>query len=163
MGYNPFRWFTQGKYRKRPLKSNAPLLLKIKNGDFEYSPFFHEANDNHKLYDSMYNEFMDNSHIADINNKKHEAHQHAKMKRIKAHKLEEKGWEEEQARLYQLKKELTAEFGQDLWEEAMEAKIGGRGTTEDLYWWYKKKVGMGETPSEMAIQLGRKTTKGLQP
>jgi len=45
----------------------------------------------------------------------------------------------------------------------MDSKIGGRGTTEDLYWWYKKKVGMGTTPSEMAIQLGRKTTKGLQP
>ena len=34
MGYNPFRWYTSGKYRKRPLKSNAPLLLKIQNGDF---------------------------------------------------------------------------------------------------------------------------------
>ena len=29
MGYNPFRWYTSGKYRKKPLKSNAPLLLKI--------------------------------------------------------------------------------------------------------------------------------------
>lgn len=162
MGYNPFRWYTSGKYRKRPLKSNAPLLLKIRNGDFEYSPFFHEANDNHKLYDKMYNEFMNNSHISDINSKKHEAHQYAKMKRIKAHKLEEKGLEEEQARLYQLKKELEAEFGKDLWEKANERQRG-KGTTEDLYWWYKKQVGMGTTPSEMAIQLGRKTTKGLQP
>ncbi len=70
--------------------------------------------------------------------------------------------EEEQARLYQLKKELTAEFGKDLWEKANERQRG-KGTTEDLYWWYKKQVGMGTTPSEMAIQLGRKTTKGLQP
>ena len=70
--------------------------------------------------------------------------------------------EEEQARLYQLKKELEAEFGKDLWEKASERQRG-KGTTEDLYWWYKKQVGMGTTPSEMAIQLGRKTTKGLQP
>ena len=45
MGYNPFRWYTQNKYRKKPLKKQSPLLLKIRNGDFEYSPFFREAKD----------------------------------------------------------------------------------------------------------------------
>ena len=163
MAYNPFRWYTSGKYRKRPLKSSAPLLLKIRNGDFEYSPFFLEADDNHKLYEEMYQQFMDTSHIKNIHDKNHEAHQYAKMKRIKAQKLMEKGMEEEQTRLWQLKKELELEFGVDLWQESQEVKIGGRGTTEDLYWWYKKKVGMGTTPSEIAIQLGRTTTKGLQP
>ena len=29
----------------------------------------------------------------------------------------------------------AGEVGQDLWEEGMEAKLSGRGTTEDLYWW----------------------------
>lgn len=163
MAYNPFRWYTSGKYRKRPLPQSSPLLLKIKNGDFECSPFFLEARDNDKLYDEMYQYFMDTSPIQSITDRHHEAHQYAKMKRIKANKLREKADEEEQTRLYQLRKELTAEFGQDLWEESMEAKLGGRGTTEDLYWWYKKKVGMGQTPSEMAIALGRKTTNGLRP
>lgn len=162
MGYNPFRWYTSGKYRKRPLKSSSPLLLKIRNGDFELSPFYREASDNHNLYDKMYNEFMDSSLISDIHNKKHEAHQYAKMKRIKAYKLEEKALEEEHTRLRQLRIELESEFGKDLWEKALE-KQRGKGTTEDLYWWYKKQVGMGLTPSEMAIQLGRKTTKGLKP
>jgi hypothetical protein len=162
MGYNPFRYYTQGKYRKRPLKSYSPLLLKIRNGDFEYSPYFLEADDNHKLYDKMYNEYIQNSYSKDEFSIKHEAHQHAKMKRIKAHKLMEVGIVEEQSRLYQLRKELTAEFGKDLWDKAHERQRG-KGTTEDLYWWYKKQVGMGQTPSEMAISLGRKTTKGLQP
>ena len=162
MGYNPFRYFTEGKYRKRPLKSYSPLLLKIRNGDFEYSPYFLEADDNEKLYDKMYNEYMKASHLKNIHDKKHEAHQVAKMKRIKAHKLMEVGIVEEQSRLYQLRKELTAEFGKDLWDKANERQRG-KGTTEDLYWWYKKQVGMGQTPSEMAISLGRKTTKGLQP
>ena len=67
MGYNPFRWYTSGKYRKRPLNQSAPLLLKIKNGDFEYSPFYKEAKDNHKMYDTMYDEFMNTSAISDIN------------------------------------------------------------------------------------------------
>tara|TARA_Y100001938_G_scaffold25431_1_gene33847 strand:- start:12212 stop:12706 length:495 start_codon:yes stop_codon:yes gene_type:complete len=162
MGYNPFRWYTQGKYRKRPLKSNAPLLLKIQNGDFEYSPFFREAKDNEKLYDKMYKEKYDSMYSSDEMSKHHESHQHAKMKRIKAQKLMEKGLEEELTRLNHLRKELTAEFGKDLWEKSLE-KQRGKGTTEDLYWWYKKQVKMGQTPSEMAISLGRKTTKGLQP
>lgn len=161
MGYNPFRWYTSGKYRKKPLYSSAPLLLKIRNGDFEYSPFYKEAEDNHKLYDKMYNEFMDTVVIRDLAGKKYEAHQHAKMKRIKAMKLEEKGLEEEEARLVQLRKELELEFGKDLWDMCME-KQRGNGTTEDIYWWYKKECKMGMTPSEIAIKLGRNTTKGLK-
>ena len=62
MAYNPFRWFTQGKYRKKPLKKSSPLLLRIQNGDFELSPFYYEARDNDKLYDKMYNEYIQNSH-----------------------------------------------------------------------------------------------------
>ena len=84
MGYNPFRWYTQGKYRKKPLKSNAPLLLKIQNGDFEKSPFYKEAEDNMKLYDKMYNEYIEKSNSKDDHMIKHEAHQYAKMKKIKA-------------------------------------------------------------------------------
>ena len=137
-------------------------MLKIRNGDFESSPFFREAEDARKDYQRMYDEYIQNSHSKDEFSIKHEAHQYAKMKNVKALKLDEKADEEEQARLYQLKKELEAEFGKDLWDEAHERQRGN-GTTEDLYWWYKKKVGMGQTPSEMAIQLGRKTTKGLQP
>ena len=161
MAYNPFRWYTEGKYRKKPLKKQTPLLLKIRNGDFEYSPFFLESKDNDKLYDDMYQQFMETSHIKDELNKKTEAHQYAKMKRIKAQKLMEKGLEEEQSRLLELKKELELEFGKDLWKKCLE-KQRGKGTTEDMYWWYKKQVKMGQTPSEMAIALGRKTTKGLR-
>ena len=152
MAYNPFRWYTSGKYRKKPLPQSSPLLLKIKNGDFEYSPFFREANDNEKLYQQMYDEYMQTSGISDISDRKVEAHQHAKMKRVKAHKLKEKGHEEDLTRLIQLQKELAAEFGQDLWEEAMEAKLGGKGTTEDLYWWYKKRCNQSYTKSELQIR-----------
>lgn len=161
MGYNPFRWYTSGKYRKRPLPQSSPLLLKIRNGDFELSPFYKEAEDARKDYQRMYDEFIQNSHINDELDLKHEAHQYAKMKNVRALKLDEKADEEEQARLQQLRKELTLEFGKDLWDKAHERQRG-KGTTEDLYWWYKKQVGMGQTPSEIAIQLGRETTKGLR-
>ena len=161
MAYNPFRYFTEGKYRKRPLKSKFPLLLKIRNGDFEYSPYFREADDNEKLYNKMYNHFMETSLIVDINDRKVEAHEFAKMKRIKQNKLMEVGIDEEQTRLFQLRKELTEEFGKDLWEKCLEKKRG-KGTTEDMYWWYKKQCKMGTTQSEIAIALGRTTTKGLK-
>ena len=162
MGYNPFRWYTQGKYRTKPLKKQSPLLLKIRNGDFEYSPFFLEATDNNKLYDDMYQQYMDTSGIKDINDRRVEAHQHAKMKRIKAQKLMEKGIEEENSRLMELKRRLKDEFGKCLWDKSFNRQRG-KGTTEDLYWWYKKQTKIGQTPSEIAIQLGRKTTAGLLP
>ena len=161
MGYNPFRWYTNGKYRRKPLPQSSPLLLKIRNGDFESSPFFKEAVDARKDYQRMYDEFMSKSHITNIKEKEVEAHQYAKMKNVRALKLDEKADEEENTRLNQLRTELTLEFGKDLWNKAHERQRG-KGTTEDLYWWYKKQVKMGTTPSEIAIQLGRKTTKGLR-
>jgi len=41
-GYNKYRWWTQGRPNK-PLNVDAPLLLKIRNGDFDYSYMFSEA------------------------------------------------------------------------------------------------------------------------
>tara|TARA_B110000902_G_scaffold133950_1_gene155361 strand:+ start:372 stop:857 length:486 start_codon:yes stop_codon:yes gene_type:complete len=161
MAYNAFRYFTEGKYRRRPLKAKFPLLLKIRNGDFEYSPYFREAIDNNKLYDAIYTKFMETSQIDDIFDRRHEAHQLAKMKRIKENKLMEVGINEENIRLRQLRIELEVEFGKDLWEKCLE-KQRGKGTTEDMYWWYKTQVKMSTTPSEIAIALGRTTTKGLR-
>jgi hypothetical protein len=151
MGYNPFRWYTQGKYRTKPLKKSSPLLLKIQNGDFEYSPFFLESKDNDKLYDEMFQQYMETSQIRDINDRKVEAHEYAKMKRIKSQKLMEKGIEEEQSRLHQLREELKLEFGKDLWNKCLK-KQRGKGTTEDMYWWYKKQIGGSYTKSELKIR-----------
>ena len=161
MAYNPFRWYTKGTYRKRPLKSTSPLLLKIKNGDFEYSPFLLESVDEEKNYHKKYDTFMNTSQIRNINDRKVEAHQYAKLRRVASQKLMEVGINEENLRLRQLRIELEAEFGKDLWEKCLE-KQRGKGTTEDMYWWYKKQVKMGTTPSEIAIILGRNTTKGLR-
>tara|TARA_B110000003_G_scaffold276330_2_gene322238 strand:+ start:1098 stop:1562 length:465 start_codon:yes stop_codon:yes gene_type:complete len=151
MAYNPFRWYTEGKYRKRPLKKSAPLLLRIQNGDFEYSPFFLESKDQEKLYDDMFQQYMETSKLQNMNDKRMEAHQFAKMKRIKSQKLMEKGLEEEQTRLYELKTELEKEFDKDLWDKCLK-KQRGKGTTEDMYWWYKKQVKQGYTKSELKIR-----------
>lgn len=154
MAYSPFRWFTKGTYRKRPLKKSALLLARIQNGDFEYSPFLRESVDEEQNYQNKYNQFMSTSMIDNINDRKVEAHQFAKMRRIASQKLMEKGLEEEFTLLRQLRKELEYEFGQDLWEKCLE-KQRGNGTTEDIYWWYKKEVGVHYTTSEL-IQLNKR-------
>ena len=57
MGYNPFRWYTKGR-RKKPLKKSEPLLLKIRNGDFEYSPYFDEVKEVEKEGQKIYDDYM---------------------------------------------------------------------------------------------------------
>jgi hypothetical protein len=83
------------------------------------------------------------------------------MQRIKALKLRMVAGEQEQKILWKLQMELKKEFGKDLWDKAMERKRG-KGTTEDLYWWYKKQVKEVMSKSEMAIKLKRASTKGLE-
>jgi hypothetical protein len=151
MAYNPFRWYTKGSYRKKPLKSKSPLLLKIQNGDFEYSPFLRESVDEENNYHKKYDDFMKTSLQQDGLEKQVEAHQHAKLRRVASQKLMEKGLEEEQIRLNELKRLLKEEFGKCLWDKCLE-KQRGKGTTEDMYWWYKKQMGLTYTKSELQIR-----------
>ena len=67
--------------------------------------------------------------------------------------------------LNELRKQLRVEFDldrdTDLWDKAVE-KQRGKGTIEDLYWWYKKQVKHFTTKSEMDIKFERTNTKGLE-
>ena len=151
MAYNPFRWYTKGSYRKKPLKSKSPLLLKIQNGDFDYSPYLRESIDEENNYRKKYDDFMKTSLQQDGPEKQVEAHQHAKLRRVASQKLMEKGLEEEETRLNELKRLLKEEFGKCLWDKCLE-KQRGKGTTEDMYWWYKKQMGLTYTKSELQIR-----------
>lgn len=159
MGYNPYLWYT--KTRKRALPQGAPLLLKIRNGDFERTPYFEEAKQAREDAKVMYELTLKNSRISDPLQLEREAMDSARIKRVKALKLMEVGHEDEMKRLLQLRKELTNEFEKDLWDKAMERQRG-KGTTEDLYWWYKKQCKLGTTPSEMDIFLKKSNTNGLE-
>ena len=149
MGYNKFRWYTNGR-RKKPLKKSEPLLLRIRNGDFEYSPYFDEAKEVGKEGDKMVNELMKTLKIDCQFERMAEALHRSKMKRIKRNKLLEVGDEEENKRLRELRLALEKEFDKDLWDKSLE-KQRGKGTTEDLYWWYKKQCKLGMTKSEYQI------------
>ena len=149
MGYNPYRWYTKGN-RKKPLKKSEPLLLRIQNGDYEYSPYFLEAKEVEKEGLKMVEFLMKTLHISDELERYQESMERTKMKRVKRLKLMEVGEEEENKRLRELRIELTKEFGKDLWEKSLERQRG-KGTTEDLYWWYKKQCKLGMTKSEYQI------------
>lgn len=146
MAYNKFRWFT--KQRKRKLPKSAPLLQRIQNGDFEYSIYFDEVKQVRKEAEKIYEDVMNNSLIDDMVQRKNEALESSKMKRVRALKLMEEADKDENRILRDLREELTKEFGVDLWDKAHE-KQRGKGTTEDLYLWYKKEVGQTYTKSDL--------------
>ena len=137
MAYNKFRWFT--KQRKRKLPKSAPLLQRIQNGDFEYSIYFDEVNQVRKEAQKVYDSVMENALIDDENQRRNEALDSSRMKRVRALKLMEEADKDENRILRDLREELTKEFGVDLWDKAHE-KQRGKGTTEDLYYWYKKQT-----------------------
>ena len=160
MGYNKFRWWTKGRPNK-PLKADAPLLLKIRNGDFDYSYMFNEATQMRESAKEVYELTYKNYGGTDEKNRVEAALEASRMRRVKALKLELEGGREEQITLWKLQMELKKEFGKDLWEKSLERQRG-KGTLEDLYMWYKKQVKEGTTKSEMDIQLKRWNTKGLE-
>jgi len=160
MGYNPFRWWTKGRPNK-PLKAEAPLLLKIRNGDFDYSYMFSEAKQMRETSESTYNEAYKNYGGTDQRNREQAAIEASRMKRVKAIKLELEAGKDEVMILWKLRMELKKEFGKDLWDKSLERQRG-KGTLEDLYWWYKKQVKEAITTSEMDIKFKRTNTKGLE-
>ena len=160
MAYNKFRWWTKGRPNK-PLKADAPLLLKIRNGDFDYSYMFSEAQIVKESAEKASADAYKNYGGTDEQNRIQASLEAGRMKRIKALKLQIEADKNEKSILWKLRKELTAEFGKDLWDKAMERQRG-KGTLEDLYVWYKKQVKEGTTKSEMDIQLKRSNIKGLE-
>jgi len=160
MAYNKFRWWTKGRPNK-PLKADAPLLLKIRNGDFNYSYMFSEARAVKESAQKAGEDAYKNYGGTDEQNRIQASLEAGRMKRIKAIKLELEALSDENRILWKLQGELKKEFGKDLWDKAMERQRG-KGTLEDLYMWYKKQVKEGTTKSEMDIQLKRPNVKGLE-
>jgi len=160
MAYNKYRWYTKGRPNK-PLKADAPLLLKIRNGDFDYSYMFSEAREVRESAKKAGEDAYKNYGGTDEQNRNEAALEAGRMKRIKAIKLELEAFVDENRILWKLQTELRKEFGKDLWDKAMNTKRSLK-SIEDLYWWYKKQCKEATTKSEIDIQLKRSNTKGLE-
>jgi hypothetical protein len=160
MAYNKFRWWTKGRPNK-PLKADAPLLLKIRNGDFDYCYMFNEAIEMRATSQKVYEQTYNNYGGTDERNRIQAALEASQMKRVKALKLELEANKEEQMLLWKLRSQLTKEFGKDLWDKAMERQRG-KGTLEDLYEWYRKNSKVKNPQSIQDIQLRKPNIKGLE-
>lgn len=160
MAYNKYRWWTKGRPNK-PLKATAPLLLKIRNGDFDYSYMFTEAklvrDSSQKSYDDTYKNYAG----TDEKNRVEAALEASRMRRVTAIKLELEAARDEENILWRLRQELKKEFGKDLWDKAME-RSRGDGSLEALYEWYRKNSKVKNPQSIQDIQLRKPNTKGLE-
>ena len=96
--------------RKKPLKVSEPLLLRIRNGDFEHSPYFDEAESMKEEAVQLVEHLMKTLHISNESERYQEAMERTKMKRVKRLKLLEVADVEEKKRLRELKLALEKEF-----------------------------------------------------
>lgn len=161
MGRNTFNWWRRNK-KRRTLKKTAPLLLRIENGDFELSQYYDEANfeldtkrrltefeeERGKRLGLKYETIRQNVFNA------------TDQYQRRYNRLFKDFTEDEDRILDDLRESLKKEFGKDMWDKCMERQRG-KGRVIDIYYWYKKQCKMNTTPSELAIKLKRKTTKGL--
>jgi len=136
MAYNKFRWWVTGRIKK-PLPSTKPLLDRIRNGDFEYSPYFEQAESQRKLSDELFDTTFKNSKSNSYITKYMDSLDSGRMNRVRALKLDDEAHKHEYNRLCTLREALFKEFGFDLWDSVMNDDFNGN--TEDLYWYYKTK------------------------
>lgn len=153
MSYNRYKWWTKGRPRK-PLPEKTPLLLKILNGDFEYSYMFSESrkmrNESKNVYDTTYKNYIGYTESGRVE----AAMTASRMKRLKAVKLEIEAGKDEERILLKLKNEFQKEFEIDIWDDIMSGKKQ-IGTIIELYYHYKSVIGMEMTPSEFDIKYQR--------
>ena len=137
MGYNKFQWWMNGQKRKKPLGKNAPLLDKIKNGDFDYSPLFDASKkcrqDSELAYELAYKNYIGNDEL----NRIRAAEDSARMTRVRALKLLDSADKDEHTRLVDLRTALKNQFKVDLWDKIIEEKPM---SLVELYKWYEKQV-----------------------
>jgi hypothetical protein len=134
MAYNKYRWWTRKKKHK-PLSVTAPLYDKIKNGDYDYSPMFAEAEEVRASAKKAYDDTYKNYGGTDEKNRIEVSLEASRMKRLRALKLELEAHKDEQMILFKLRKDLESVFGIDVWDEAIE-KVDGDLIA--LYTYYKK-------------------------
>lgn len=160
MARSTYNWWRRNKKRKT-LPKSKPLLLRIRNGDFETSQYLKEAAAEMETLTNLKEKEILRAQKLNLNKETTEQNVFNATDEYQRryNRLMKDFFEDEQRILKELRMGLKREFKKDLWERAMESLSDGG--VEDLYWWYKKELGLGQTPSEIAIQLGRDSIKGL--
>lgn len=89
------------------------MFDKIQNGDYNYSHYYSEAEEARKGYSSLFQQKMNET------NDYAQARSFARMKNVRALKLDEEGHAHEIRLLHELRNSLEEEFGFDLWDDMM--------------------------------------------
>lgn len=136
MGFNRFRWWTYSKKPKK-LKKSAPLIEKIRHGDYDLSIYLQDVPLAEKDYEERYQKAADEYDTTDEFAKHSHAHAQARKRNEARLKLLEEGTVDELKTLKRLRNDLEKEFGEDLWDEATSVETGLE-TVEDIYDYYKE-------------------------
>lgn len=141
MARTTYNWWRRNEKRKR-LNKKSPLIDKIKNGDFEYSQYYDEAQEELKTIERITQEQTERGNrlnlrgiTIDENIRKETDQYYRRYTRLmKDHD------EEEDRLLNELKLSLKKEFGNH-WEYLYKRWINGELgdlTVEELYYEYQK-------------------------
>lgn len=141
MARTTYNWWRRNDKRKK-LDKNSPLIDKIKHGDFEYSQYYDEAQQELNSIERITQEHQERGKrlglrgvTIDENIRKDVDQYHRRYTRLmKDH------YEEEDRLLRELRKELKKEFGKH-WDYLYESWLNGKTedlTIEELYNTYKR-------------------------
>jgi hypothetical protein len=143
LNYNQFRWWRKWDSKNKPLDKSKPLLDKIRNGDFDYSHYFWQAqiceielNEKYQAYNNS-DRWMEETQVD----------------RARRKRLFEDFEKDEAEKLKQIQKEFIATFRIDKEKYESEVLEFG-GTLEDFYFHCKQKFGAYSTP--LKSKRGRK-------
>lgn len=138
MGFNRFRWWTYSKKPKK-LKKSAPLIDKIRNGDFDLSIYLQDVPLAEQDYKEKYEKAAAEYDTTDEFARHNHAHAQARKRNEARLKLLENGTEDELKVLTTLRNELEKEFGEDLWDDATSVETGLE-TVEQIYDYYNERT-----------------------
>ena len=142
MAYNPFYWWRRFSKqaplkRKNALKGKSFLLQQIEHGDFDYSDYSRQAQDEYTIGAERV-EKLKATFKGGPEALSEEIAKYDRMMFLRIRRLMEDHHNEESKLLFLLRDGLLKEFGIDCWEEALE-KVE-EGSMVDLYWIYNDLV-----------------------
>lgn len=144
LNYNQFRWWRRWDSKNKPLHKLKPLLDKIRNGDFDYSHYFWQAQFCEIELNEKYLQLNDDGRWME----------ETQVDRARRKRLYEDFEKDEAEKLKQIQKEfiLTFRMSKENYEQEV---IKFDGSLEDFYFYCKQKFG------EYAIPLRSK--RGRKP
>jgi len=144
LNYNQFRWWRRWDSKNKPLHKLKPLLDKIRNGDFDYSHYYWQAQFCEIELNEKYLQLNDDGRWME----------ETQVDRARRKRLYEDFEKDEAEKLKQIQKEFILTFRMSK-EDYEQEVIEFDGSLEDFYFHCKQKFG------EYAIPLRSK--RGRKP